>query len=346
LYWIILQSIYLIFDIFYRGEILSHFIDYFKFISWALFGIIFYQLGLNDLIFNRSKLKSFNIKWLSKFGILFLVFIILRSFYIILNYNYANNKELAQELVNTNTYLILWLLPLLLINKSKINISILFLGIIVILLAAKRGPIIAIILSSLSVFFLNKRNRTIYLKVFILVSVFLFISYLILPEIFVKFFSKWSRESQYFDFAGNLTSSRSDFWSILVNKWLNGKYYQIIFGFGFFKVPSVLSENIGVDLFAHSDWIEIMYDNGLLGIFIFSLIHFSAIKSLRLAKFYNCKDTNLLIYIYLTYLFSNFYTQSTIGLQHCWFWIIFSFLLGRTYKEKSLKFFITQKSIQ
>ncbi len=64
-------------------------------------------------------------------------------------------------------------------------------------------------------------------------------------------------------------SGREQFYTLVYKGWKNSSSFNQVFGNGFFSTVDYLGK-VYSDIYAHSDWLEILYDHGILGIIIFS----------------------------------------------------------------------------
>lgn len=91
-------------------------------------------------------------------------------------------------------------------------------------------------------------------------------------------------------------SGRDLFWSEIVRGWREGDIINQVFGFGLYTVPEFLRTSMyGGAIYAHSDWYELLYDHGILGIIIYSTVLISALSQRKIVYRY----ANELYYVYL-----------------------------------------------
>ncbi len=72
-------------------------------------------------------------------------------------------------------------------------------------------------------------------------------------------------------------SGREDIYKDVINRYASANFVQQIFGQGFNSVRGE-GEDTTMALSAHNDFLEVMYDFGLVGLFFYVLIHLSLIK--------------------------------------------------------------------
>ena len=128
---------------------------------------------------------------------------------------------------------------------------------------------ISVILLYYSNFIYKKRiqPKTILTAIFILVGVFVIFHYKA---------DSISDVSQRFEMMSeDGGSGRDEIYKDVINRYKNGDLTQQLFGRGF---DSVRGKDREMSLSAHNDFLEVMYDFGLLGLLLYVLIHFSLIK--------------------------------------------------------------------
>ena len=240
--------------------------------------IIFYYIGITDNKTNN------NIKHIFKYTLLILLPINLLLYELILSLPYFS---LSGNYASSNQiFYIILLIPYLPYVKSKFFKYILF-GIISIatLYSFKRSALICvIIILLLSLYFdFLKRKSISSFKYIPFVFVIIFLAY--------NTFIDVNKETD-----GHITnriesteedkgSGRLDIWEIVLNKSFNTDFSKLPFGHGHNGVikSNIVHETAGNSseaLSAHNDFIEILYDFGLLGFFIY-LTYTIKVLSLR-----------------------------------------------------------------
>ena len=139
--------------------------------------------------------------------------------------------------------------------------------------ALKRSGIIILFISVILLYYSNfiykKRiqPKTILTAIFILVGVFVIFHYKA---------DSISDVSQRFEMMSeDGGSGRDEIYKDVINRYKDGDLTQQLFGRGF---DSVRGKDREMSLSAHNDFLEVMYDFGLLGLLLYVLIHFSLIK--------------------------------------------------------------------
>lgn len=75
-----------------------------------------------------------------------------------------------------------------------------------------------------------------------------------------------------FDDPETMGSGRGWFYRVILSEWYDSEAFGLLFGRGFLTVPDTL-EAYGVAIIAHSDWLEILHDMGVFGVFLFAYLN-------------------------------------------------------------------------
>lgn len=155
------------------------------------------------------------------------------------------------------------------LKSTKINFILITVAFFATLLSMKRGAMITGTVIYIA-FILNYRKYA--LKKFSLINIFIFFG-IFAGSIFAII--KFSDVFLYRFIKDPGGSSRDTFFSLLWEGWYNSTFKNQIFGNGFFSTIDYMDITFRHAIYAHSDWFEILYDHGLLGIFIFSGMYIS-----------------------------------------------------------------------
>jgi hypothetical protein len=139
--WILLQTIY---AIFYNKDLTGAetLMILAKMIIWPMYGLVFFLIAYNSELDYQDLFK-----WI----VIFAVMTCLRSIYLLYinGFQLVSQTNATREIANQNSYILLWCLPFIWIEKdSGIKIkSLLLLLFSTFVLSMKRGPILAIIIA-------------------------------------------------------------------------------------------------------------------------------------------------------------------------------------------------------
>jgi len=155
------------------------------------------------------------------------------------------------------------------LKPTKVNFIFITVAFFATLLSLKRGAMITG--SIIYIFFiLNYRKQA--LKKFSFANFFIFLS-IFSGSVFAII--KYSDVFLYRFIKDPGGSGRDRFFTLIWEGWNNSAFHNQLFGNGFFSTIDYLDKSFRHPIYAHSDWLEILYDHGLLGIILFSGMFFS-----------------------------------------------------------------------
>lgn len=181
--------------------------------------------------------------------------------------------------VTTNSYseYFLMLLPLLFfIKKPVLKWSILLICVFFLILGAKRGNIIAAVLPLLILLKqqLKESKHSVWAKILtivLVVGVVYLVYYWVGSNAYLMSRVEQTREGD--------SSGRDRIYKAAWNLWHDSNNTFItLFGYGYDGVVSKLN------VAAHSDWLEILVDYGLVGIMLYLLVYFRFVRQIRSTK--------------------------------------------------------------
>lgn len=208
-------------------------------------------------------------------------FILSLFLYLVYSYSQEFTKVLASSLSEqtsqTNaSYFILYLLPLVLcLDKKWIQYTAFLIAIIVTLSSAKRSGTIAVLLGLLiySAVDLYRQKSNIHKRpnVLWIVAAIMLISFFIFNPDFVQELTVVNRLKELEEDGG---SGRTDIYRHTFSMICNSDVLSLLFGHGWDRV--VRDSKLGLS--AHNDFLEVMYDFGIIGIIMYLLFFYYLIK--------------------------------------------------------------------
>lgn len=188
---------------------------------------------------------------------------------------------------NNAGYGFVMIIPLLIYTfKRNILLRNFLLGIayICVLFSSKRGAIlIATLLLLLYSYNIIVKQKSIFKRIIaiLLVTIVSFSLFIILSD---------NLDSILYRFSASGGSGRDVMYIAILDNFLSGDIFELIFGHGFFSTSEATREAIGIGQMAHNDFLEIIHDIGLIGIIIFLVLYFSFIKNYLVIKKINKED--------------------------------------------------------
>ncbi len=238
----------------------------------------------------------------------------------------------STDVVNNVSYSFVALIPFVFLLKNKRIISFGFMMILVffIIQGAKRGALIAGAIGLLSFVYFQLRTieRRKRFKGYFIISI-------AIVSMSVYAYNIYETNEFLIDrmqgLAEGNSSGRDIIYLNILNAWYNStSYINILFGYGF-AASLYLS---GTGNFAHNDWLELLSNYGLLGVSIYIMLFYSAIKEIINSTWTKDKQifliTILLIWLFVS-LVSMTYTSVNGYIQA----ILLAFLIGS--REKSVE---------
>lgn len=218
----------------------------------------------------------------------------------------SDNNE---NVVSNVAYVFANLIPFVFfIRKRILSFVIMFILVFFTIQGAKRGAIITagtglIIYAYYQMQIVRKKNHIVnYAFTFITVSILIYFTYKV-------FQSNEYLITRLENMAGGNVSKRDTIYTNIMSGWFNSNnIINLIFGFGF---ASSLKLS-GIGLFAHNDWLELLSNFGLIGIFIYLWVFYAAYRLIR-NPYWTKEEKILMITVvimwFLTTLFSMGYTS-------------------------------------
>ena len=279
-------------------------INYLKKIAASLLPIYpFYYFGRKGLL---------SLKFLKFWIPVFLIISIysFNSYYNLLLQHAQEKGSLATEFTNNTSYLFVSILPLIFLRKKNLTITYIYIGIcaLFIVMGVKRGAIITGILCIFYYLYKQFFNAKGYKR-------YIFIFFSIIAIIIVGYYiTEFINESNYFNYRLNNTlvgnvSGRDNLYNKLIIIFQNSNVSSMLFGHG------ADSTVYFTTLYAHNDWLEILTNQGILGIIIYLGYFFAFYRTWR--KYRHDKIIGkclggILIVLFFETLFSMSYTQYTL----------------------------------
>lgn len=240
---------------------------------------------------------------------------------------YASGYGISDDVVNNGSYSILALLPLVCLFKNKTLQIIALIPITVLIATAfKRGPMIILTCFFLYYGFMNINSKKKFRWALIILPLAIFVG--------VQYFLFLYADNLLFEYRVDQTlegysSGRDSIVSKLLDYYLlHSNIIQLLFGFGANSTAKYLGN------LAHSDWIEILFCHGLMGVIIYGLYWFNIIRCWVAEK--NGTNEKLalgtfVIIYFLASIFSMSYSEVIVYAS-----LVFAYLAAKTETEKIL----------
>lgn len=208
--------------------------------------------------FYRNALKNkYDIHRINAWSV---VFIVVAGLDYLLQLRNSLMSHLGDEVVNNGSYVVLCLVPIICLFKNKlIQIVALLLCVFTILMAFKRGPILIMAICAIYYLYYTVHSTNNKFWVFALLFGAIVAGYYALNRFILS--------SDLFQARLELTmegynSGRDDIVSNLLDAFKNSNIFNMVFGHGAYGTVLLTGR------LAHNDWIQILIDEGIMGIII------------------------------------------------------------------------------
>lgn len=277
-----------------------------------------------------SKKGILNKKHLIRFFSLMLPLAVFIYFYYRSQFYYFSSDKI--EMVNNTAYTFVFLLPyIFLINKKNI-ISIIAMLILLffVIQGSKRGALLAAFvgLAFFIYFHLNTIEKGKRLKTYLFVIIITMLLGYFTYKFYINHEFLISRMQIQSNVGEDWTSGRNQIYNKIFNSWYNSdNILNVLFGFGFGS-----SIFLTGGLRAHNDWLELLSSTGIVGVTVYFLVFYSAIRLLKEKKWETDKKILFMCILsiwFLTTIFSMNYTSTNGAFQA----ILLGYLIGSKNKE-------------
>ncbi len=215
---------------------------------------------------------------------------------------------------NVNPYRFAVLSAFLFLKKSKYNMPLVVICIINILIAGKRGPLLGIAVSSSILYVLNAQKRKKYLQYTIYALLVFAIYYLFDDNIFQTLLNRMD-PSQHYKASVDATfymSGRDQIWTIILEGFYKSSIPSQLIGHGVLGASEYLLAHDGSGN-AHNTWCEILFNYGIVGLFIYFMYYLCMMKACFYMWHKKCRFRSLSTYLLIFSFVSSFYTVLLYG---------------------------------
>lgn len=237
-------------------------------ISWLYFSIIT-QIS--------PRIRDFLVKWGFWF---FMAFSVIAAYFI--PRSILHNGKFAS--LNTG-YFVLLSYPLAILNKSSIKkICCTIIMIVILLFSMKRGGILGALVGFILYFLLSKNTgRYGFFQKLLLVTILIGALNFVLPAINEISNGTWEKRIEYAQNHEN-EEGRASMYPKVIGAVVNSPLLNIIFGHGH---EAVVRDNVLDGLPAHNDYLEFLYDFGLIGLILLLSFYIKLINMTILSRRFN-----------------------------------------------------------
>ena len=235
--------------------------------------------------------------------------------------NLLENSEIYEFLYQIVPYLMLWMTSALFLFNKKTRVLIVFLFVVIILISTKRGPLVTMGLGFLFILFFA---RKVSLKSVILTLLFITIFYLFLTifDIFyLDWFNRWNASD-------DVSNGRKEIWNLILNQIDKQNVLTTLLGNGYEASHKITYKYLWGAIGAHNDFIDILFNFGLVGLTAFILLILSWIKIVFFANKVNYEYRDMMIYILVCFLVGSTISSNMTRYATIYFGAFFYYFSG------------------
>lgn len=242
----------------------------------------------------------------------------------------SKNSEIGVFLYQTVPYLLLWMCSVLFILNKPLRISIIVLFAVVIMLSTKRGPLVTMIAGLIISLFINKK---ISVKAIVLFSLVAFVGYYIINIYFDTYLSDWlGRWSERDD----VSNGREEIWDLILKDISNQGLLATIFGNGYEASHKLTYRFLWDAIGAHNDFIDILYNFGIIGFLFFILLIVSCLRIIVIAIKVKSSYADMLAYLMVCFLFGSLVSSNMTRYATVYFGVFFYYMAGQIGRRRQL----------
>lgn len=289
-------------------------------------GISFWIMGYKDckIITNLTK----------RIITIITIIALLYAFLIMLFYggvaSLSTDSEISAFLYQIVPYLLLWMSSVLFILNKPLRISIIFLFTIIIMLSTKRGPLVTMFAGLIIALFVS---RKINVRAIVLLTLITFIGYYIIDTYFDAFLSDWlGRWSERDD----VSNGREEIWNLILNDVSNQDILNIIFGNGYEASHKLTFRFLWGAIGAHNDFIDILYNFGIIGLSLFILLTVSYLRNIVIAIKVRFLHADMLAYLMVCFLFGSLISSNVTRYATIYFGVFFYYMVGQIARKRQV----------
>lgn len=220
-------------------------------------------------------------------------------------------------------YLFLWLTSVFYLYKSNKRILLIILFILVIILSTKRGPLVSFFFGIIitNILLKNKFDMKRILYIGLGSIVLCYVLYNNFYDFLENWINRWTEQE-------DISNGRDDIWMIIWNDMENKDFFTWIFGNGFEATHIITYRNLWGAIGAHNDYLDILYNMGMLGEGIFISLILRWMLVIRHAIKCNFQYTNMMIYLLVCFIIGSYVSSNLTRFATVFFALYFYYFAG------------------
>ena len=250
---------------------------------------------------------------------------------IVMNGSMANmdvTGELYNHIYQVIPYTLLWMTTSLFFFKKRERIVVVLLFIIFIILSTKRGPLVSMLLGFFCIGVLYYKDR-LNLRNILMLLFGVVILYVILFVVLRSFTDSWMESWSAAEENGSISNGRDLIRSILMAKIASQDFNQTIVGNGHQATVIITYKFLHKGINAHNDFLDIFYNQGIIGFTAFVSMIVSWIRYVKLAIKTKYAYAYLMVYLLICFLIGASVSSNLVRMSTCFFSMFFYYFAGR-----------------
>jgi len=240
------------------------------------------------------------------------------SFFCLLLVNYFAGVQIKDTYAYIESYFLITILPLAyLLENRKISNSILFLAVVASVLSGKRTGAIACMIVLVIYVISNHKSIQARILAFLKLLALVACGYFVLSTLLgTRFDLLVDRMMALSDDGG---SGRDQVFALVLNDFYKSGFFQTVFGHGY---NSVINSPSSLGYSAHNEFLETLYDYGLIGILLYISIFIVLWRNYRKLKDKKIKTAYMMsiLIFFINSMFSHQILYTTNIIMLCAFW--------------------------
>ena len=239
-------------------------------------------------------------------------------FFLLLLVNYFAGVQIKDTYAYIESYFLITILPLAyLLESRKISNSILFLAVVASVLSGKRTGAIACMIVLVIYVISNHKSIQARILAFLKLLALVVCGYFVLSTLLgTRFDLLVDRLMALSDDGG---SGRDQVFALVLNDFYKSGFFQTVFGHGY---NSVINSPSSLGYSAHNEFLETLYDYGLIGILLYISIFIVLWRNFRKLKDKKIKTAYMMsiLIFFINSMFSHQILYTTNIIMLCAFW--------------------------
>lgn len=292
-----------------------------------LFYYLFAITGLSYWILGRkgyNVFSLFNVKLIS----LSVIFLSLISFFQLYKAggvsNLVNGEDDYMFYYQVLPYLFLWLSSIVLVLNVRWQFVVFALFTIFIFLSTKRGPLVSFILGYIAIFLIEGK---ISFKSFFKYGLIVLLFYIVINYVSADFVNEWL-ERVNTDETDDISNGRDMIWGMILLDFYNSDFVQQLFGHGHEASHYVTGRNFFNAIGSHNDFIEVLYNMGVIGLIVFLSMIFMWCKCLYIGIKTKYQYTFIFAYLIVCFVLGSYVSSNMTRYATTFFGAFFYYYAG------------------